>query len=197
MLLPTNSYSQESSQNDGLNLADIPVLIGGYYIFNLALGMAHQLGPIVMAKLFSYCGAELAHKDETHNIYLDRQGFGTELLLPEYKNELLNAIMYGSAPVAGFIGCYLALKGTDLIVEYNKSSSLKEALKNGFKKDLFNTEQPDSIKGWILLHAALNSFDCIPRTYKDGNGIGGNTAAKVKYALRKSLEDWYMATVKI
>lgn len=191
--LPMKAQEQTS-----YNLADIPVFLGAHFLLHVALSAAHQLGPIIVAKIFTACGAEFFENQETSNTYLMLNGAGTEVSVPEFKNGLANAIMYGSAPIAGLIGCYLALKSENIITEYTQSGRWKEAVYKGLKKSALNADQPRTFQALILAHIACNAYDFVPQycTFSDGK-LGGSTGAKVKYAVAEYMQNAFLQTIKI
>lgn len=186
MLLPQNICGQKNLEADKINMADIPLLFGTHLLLNFVLGLAHQMGPIIAAKLFIACGAEFSNPNETPTAHVKLTGLCLDATVPEFKNELLNAVMYGSAPLTGFLGCICALKTATIINEYHKAYDFKKAFSKGLRKDLFNDDQPTALKGWVIMHMAMNSFDYLPRLYlRDDNQIGGNTGAQMCYWIER------------
>jgi hypothetical protein len=184
MLASLNINALENEEANKINMADIPVLVGAHFLLNIALGLAHQMGPIIAAKIFVMFGAEFSAQiePETSDANVKLKGICLDTTVPEFKNELLNILMYGSAPLTGFLGCICALKTANVLSEYDKTKGFKKAFSNGLKKDLFNETQSPSLKGWVIAHLALNCFDCVPRLYPmEGGQIGGNAGAQIHY----------------
>lgn len=194
VLMPISVYSQESQETNSINLVDIPVLLAAHCLFNYSLGLAHQYGPFFTAKLFILCGAEEAKKAKAVNL----KPTGSIFVYPEFKNNFLNAIMYGSAPIAGLAACFFTLKCVNILHEYDKTGQWKQAIFNGLRKSTFNLDQSVAVTGWVHAHIALNAFDCIPRFYRMNDGsLGGNTGAKVKYEVEQYLGKILLQTGKI
>ena len=182
LLMPLGVCAQENTESNKINLADIPVLVGTHFLLNVALGLAHQLGPILAAKLFIACGAEFSEPNETPDANVKLTGACLDASVPEFKSALLNICMYGSAPLTGLLGCICALKSANILNEYHKTNNMKKAFLKGLRKDLFNEDQPTTLKGWVLVHLAMNSFDCVPRFYqRPDEQIGGNSGAQMRY----------------
>lgn len=197
LLISSANYAQETATDTRLKIVRVPVLLATHYLFNYSLGLCHQFGPLITAKIFRLCGAELANKDETPNLHLSLEPTKTDIRVPEFKNNLLNAIMYASAPLAGLAACYFALKSQNVFHAYEKTGVWREALFKGLRSSAFRGDNSPFV-GWVGLHAALNIFDCFPRFYKLPDGsIGGNSGAKVKYEMEQYLEKMVLQTGKI
>lgn len=184
ILIVNTVNTQEKT--DSINIADIPLVIATQFLFHVALGLAHQVGPIIASKIFIAYGAEFSSPNETTHADVTFKSLILDGNYPEFKNEILNALMYGSAPLTGFLGCILALKGSNILNEFRESHNIKRAISKGWNKSLINDDQSSELKACVLMHAALNAFDYMPRWYKmTDEKWGGNTGAKMSYALEK------------
>ena len=187
--------AQESTHN----LAYIPVAIGTHLLVNYSLGytlgVVRQCGPLLAAHLYNKCGAELHSKEESRKLFLDLSPVNIEVSLPEFKNNLLNAIMYGSGPFVGLLACFCSLKLATICHEYVRPPEFENVIAKELSKSIGTT----GIKGHIFFHAALNIFDCVPFIYKlpNNENFYSSTGRKVKYHLNAYVSDVLLQTSKI
>lgn len=149
---PSNTYGKTL-----ITLLAVPAL-------HLGLGLAHQLGHILVAQLLLKCGAEpLSAGNRGPN-----QPIGIDWFLrvsgtyPEFKSELLNALVELSGPAAGLVASYAALKATNIATELSHEKSLMKAIKKGLKKPFLHDEQSTCIKGIVGLHSLINTGMLVP-----------------------------------
>lgn len=175
------------AQEEGmtLNFADTIFILAAHTAFHVSLALAHELGHILAAQLFMRCGASLvqdpvhhtanapyAHEpseaavDYAPNVPQTALKTPTAITFlgeyPEFQSCWVNALVHLAGPLSGIAASYIALKTTNIIQELNKKENLKIAIKNGFKKPVFNEDQPSGIRGLAFTHMLLNTFSLIP-----------------------------------
>lgn len=152
-----------------INLADSLVILMAHATLHFGLAFAHELGHACMAQLCLKSGAAVIPTKENN----DGTSIEVNSLIgmignyPPFKSDLLNALVHASGPLAGFAASYALLKITNIIMEINKRDNFVKGIKKGFKKPLFNEDQPTGIRGVAFAHILFNGFSLIPARSED------------------------------
>ncbi len=71
-------------------------------------------------------------------------------------------VVHLAGPIAGWLATAATLKAANIMIEYMKAKNVGTAVKKGWKKDLFNEEQPSALKGAAILHILYNGLTLFP-----------------------------------
>lgn len=129
-----------------------------YVVFtHLALGVAHEAGHVLAAKMAANSGSELApQSSKTISLEPFNYGICPTSHYPIYANANTNLLVTLAGPAFGFSAIYSALKSYNIYLESQKKPNFKQALVAGFKKDLIHADQNSAIRAGAIFSLCTN-----------------------------------------
>lgn len=182
LFIALGNAQERSIINSRVALKELGILSGTH----LALNLAHELGHVIVSKFLLYAG-QIA-PDPTTKIELQNNALfplcGT---YPRFAKSFNNILVELAGPAAGLLAAYCWLKGANIFSELNKNVHPTEAVKNGFKKRLFNSQQSLALRAAIAFNIFGNLATLIPSKNPFFNDEHGESLPLHGYTLLQEL----------